>query len=149
MKRTWEAYRRVWPYLRPRWKLAVSSMILVFVAAGVSLLLPWPLALVFDSVLGNKPLPAILAPLGSLDRTTLLILLALAGLALTAGSGILAVVDDYVNTTLDQRIVLAFRGDLFEHAQSLSPAYHDARRTGGFAAQINLQSAGAGAVVVA
>jgi ATP-binding cassette subfamily B protein len=149
VKRVWHTFRRILPYLRPSWKLAVYSLIFTLLGAGVSLLLPWPLALIFDSVLGNKPLPAVLAPLGSLGRFELLALLALAGLGLTAALGIVGVLSDYVNSKLELSMVLDFRSDMFQHAQRLSLAYHDRRLTGMFSAQINLQAAGAGAIVVA
>ncbi len=150
MKKAWKTFRRVLPYLRSYWKLAVSSLIFTFLAAGFSLLLPWPLAITFDSVLGDQPLPDILAPFfGSMERITLLVLLALAGLGFVAGQGIIAVLNQYVQTKVEQRMVLDFRSDLFQHAQRLSLTYHDQRRTGGFAAQINLQAHGAGAIVVA
>src|SRR3712207_1346492 len=149
VKRVWHTFRRILPYLRSSWKLAAYSLIFTFVAAAVSLLLPWPLAIIFDSVLGNKPLPSVLAPLGSLGRFELLALLALAGLGLTAALGIVGVLSNYVNSKLELSMVLDFRSDMFQHAQRLSLAYHDRRLTGAFSAQINLQAAGAGAIIVA
>ena len=60
MKRNWATLRRILPYLRPYWKLAVFALVLTLLAALFSLLLPWPLALMFDSVLGDSPLPGAL-----------------------------------------------------------------------------------------
>src|SRR3712207_9381642 len=69
VKRSWWTLRRILPYLRPYWKLAILALLLTLLASLFSLLLPWPLAIMFDSVLGDRPLPAVLAPLfGSLDR---------------------------------------------------------------------------------
>jgi ATP-binding cassette subfamily B protein len=148
VRRAWKTFRRVLPYLRPYRTLAVLSIIFTFLTAGFSLLLPWPLALTFDSVLGDEPLPAVLPDfLSSVDRFTLLVLLALAGLGITAGEGILKVLNKYVSTKLDQRMVMDLRSDMFQHAQRLSLAFHDQRRTGVFAAQITLQAPGAGAIV--
>lgn len=149
MRRAWRTLRRVLPYLRAYWKLAVLSLALTVFGVGFALALPWPLALVFDSVLGSRPLPDVLSPLDSMGRYSLLVLLAVAGLALTAGQGIVDVVHDYVNTKVEQRMVLDLRSDMFEHAQRLSLAYHDERKMGIFAAQINMQASGAGAIVVA
>ena len=88
MKRNWETLRRILPYLRPYWKLALFALVLTLLAALFSLLLPWPLALMFDSVLGGKPLPAVLAPLfGSLGTMTLLVLLVVSSVVLTATQG--------------------------------------------------------------
>jgi ATP-binding cassette, subfamily B, bacterial len=149
MKRAWQTFRRILPYVRPYRKLAVFSLIFTFLAAGVSIALPWPLAIMFDSVLGNKPLPAILAPLSSLDRFTLLVLLALAILGLKAAEGMVDVLNNYVTTKLDENIVLDFRSDMFQHAHRLSPAYHDGRLGGGMSLQLTVRSQSAGAIIVA
>src|SRR5918992_113353 len=150
MKRNWETLRKILPYLRPYWKLALLVLVLTLLAALFSLLLPWPLAIMFDSVLGGRPLPAILAPLlGSLDRIALLVLLAVGAVILTAAQGVFGILEEYFSTKVEQHMVLEFRSDLFRHAQRLSFAYHDQRLTGNFIAQINLQASGAGALVVA
>jgi ATP-binding cassette, subfamily B, bacterial len=149
VKRAWKTFRSILPYVRPYRKLAVLSLILTFLAAGVAVALPWPLALTFDSVLGNKPLPAILAPLGSLDRFTLLVALALAILGLKASEGMVDVLNNYATTKLQEGIVLDLRSDMFQHAQRLSPAYHDTRRAGGFALLISMRATAAGAIIVA
>ena len=54
-----------------------------------------------------------------------------AGLLITAFGGGLTVVNEYLTTSIDQRMVLDFRSDLFQHAQRLSLAFHDDARTGG------------------
>ena len=94
MKRSWETLRRILPYLRPYWKLAILALLLTLLASFFSLLLPWPLAIMFDSVLGDRPLPEILVPLfGSLNKMTLLVLLAVGAVALTATQGVLGVLE--------------------------------------------------------
>ncbi len=54
------------------------------VATLTTLLAPWPLAILVDTLLGDKPLPSLLGPLDSLGRTQLLVLAASAGLFLAA-----------------------------------------------------------------
>ena len=150
MKRNWATLRRILPYLRPYWKLAILVLVLTLLAALFSLLLPWPLAIMFDTVLGGRPLPAVLAPLlGSLDGMALLVLLSIGAVTLTAAQGVFGILEQYFSTKVEQHMVLEFRSDLFRHAQRLSFAYHDQRLTGNFIAQINLQASGAGAIVVA
>src|SRR5438270_6916419 len=46
--------RRVWPYVRPHGKLAVGSFVLIGVGTVASLLTPWPLAIVVDSIGGKQ-----------------------------------------------------------------------------------------------
>jgi ATP-binding cassette, subfamily B, bacterial len=150
MKRNWETLRRILPYLRPYWKLAILVLVLTLLAALFSLLLPWPLAIMFDTVLGGRPLPGPLEPLfGSLGPIVLLILLSVSAVALTASQGVFGILEQYFSTKVEQHMILEFRSDLFRHAQRLSFAYHDQRLTGNFIAQINLQASGAGAIVVA
>jgi ATP-binding cassette, subfamily B, bacterial len=142
-------FPRVLPYLRPHKRLASASMAMVAAAATASLLQPWPLALLVDTVLGNKPVPSVLGFLEGVDEEVLLVGAVVAGLLVTALQSGLAVVDEYVNTKLDQSMVLDLRTDLFEHAQGLSLAYHDRKRTGELMYQINNQAAAVGHVTVA
>jgi ATP-binding cassette subfamily B protein len=79
----------------------------------------------------------------------LLVVAALAGLALTVVDNGINVVNNYVTTRLDQRMVLDFRSDLFEHAQRLSLTFHDQRRTGDFMARINYAAGSVGSITVA
>ena len=148
---TWGFFRdfpRLLPYLRPRRRLAAASLGLVAVASLTALLAPWPLAILIDTVLGDKPLPSLLAPLDALDPYVLLGLAVFSGLLITGLEHGLAVVDNYVNTKLDQGMVLDLRSDMFRHAQRMSLAYHDSRRTGGLMNQINYQASAAGAITV-
>jgi ATP-binding cassette, subfamily B, bacterial len=142
-------FPRVLPYLRPHRRLAFGSMGMVAASATAALLQPWPLAILIDTVLGNKPVPSLLGFLADVDKDVLLVVAVVAGLLVTAVQSGLAVVDDYVNTKLDQSMVLDLRTDLFEHAQRLSLTYHDRKRTGQLMYQINNQAAAVGQVTVA
>lgn len=141
---------RVLPYLRPYWRLATASVVLLVLASLFSLLTPWPLTILVDNVLGNEPLiPLLSVALGSADKTTLLIVVVIGGLLITFVSGGLDVLSNYVNTKLEQKIVLDFRSDLFRHAQSLSVAYADQVSTGRLMYGINFEAAAAGSVIMA
>jgi ATP-binding cassette subfamily B protein len=120
-------------YLRPYWKLAVISVIVICLSGLAALLVPWPIKILADNVLGNEPLPGFVArPLGSLSqsRYALLGLVIASSLAIALLSDLLSVVENYVNTKMDMGMVLDFRGDLFQHAQRLSLSFHDQRRSG-------------------
>ena len=136
---------RILPYLRPRKRLAAGSIGLVAGGALASLLAPWPLAILIDSVLGDKPLPGPLEALDGLGPYALLLLAVLGGLLITGFEHGLAVVDNYVNTKLDQSMVLDLRSDMFRHAQRLSLAFHDRTRTGQLMFAINNQASAIGA----
>jgi ATP-binding cassette, subfamily B, bacterial len=129
-------------YLRPYRALALASVGLVGLSSLIGLLAPWPLQILVDSVLGNHPLPPVLAPaLGRIadSRVQLLVCVVASGFAITVAINGLTVIDNYVNTRLHESIVLDFRSDLFRHAQRLSLAYHDRRRTGQMIFAINNQ----------
>lgn len=134
---------RIFSYLRPYWRLALASVALIVLGGVTGLLIPWPLALLIDNVLGAQPLPDwlawLVAPLAA-NRPALLGLAVVAGLLITLLQNALTVIDNYVNTKLEQRMALDFRSDLFQHAQRLSMAFHDRRRSGMLIYAINSQA---------
>ena len=121
------------PYLRPYWRPAAISAAALLLMTLISLLMPWPMAFLVDNVFGQQPLPPAIAnflgPLAA-NRTGLLLLVVGGQLALTLISNGLAVLHSYVSTKVDVGMTLDFRGELFQHAQRLSLAYHDQRRSG-------------------
>ena len=147
-----QCLRRAARYLLPYKALAAASGLLVLGSSIVGLLAPWPLQILVDCVLGSHPLPGALAVvLGPLtgSRATLLLLAVVAGFAITLVSNFLVVVDNYVNTKIHESIVLDFRSDLFQHAQRLSLAYHDQRRTGRMIFAINNQGSATAGILIA
>jgi ATP-binding cassette, subfamily B, bacterial len=144
-------FARVLRYLRPYSKLAVASAIPTVLAALAGLLAPWPLKILVDSVLGTHPLPPILARLfGALveDRFTLLVLAGGAGLGVALLENGLNVLNKYMQTRLEQNMILDFRSDLFQHAQRLSLAFHDQSRAGTLIFAINFQGQAAPGLVM-
>ncbi|HMB93251.1 MAG TPA: ABC transporter ATP-binding protein [Rhodothermales bacterium] len=143
---------RVFPYLRPYWKLAVLSIVFTILVAFVGLLAPWPLKIVIDHVLESQPLPDFLAPLlgwapdGSIK---LLIFAVVAGLLITFFQHGISVAISYINTRIEQGMVLDVRSALFQHTQRLSLAFHDRRRTGKLIFAINNQGGSAAGLIMA
>jgi ABC-type multidrug transport system fused ATPase/permease subunit len=141
-------FPRVLPYLRPHRRLAAGSLCMVLASSAMALLTPWPLAILIDTVLGNDPLPSLLGALQGLSTYELLALAVGAGLLVTGTEHGLAVIDNYVNTKLDQKMVLDLRSDMFRHAHRLSLAWHDRKKTGVLMYQINNQAAAVGSITV-
>ncbi len=131
---------RVLQYMKPYWRLAWVSGLLIVFGAAFSLLTPWPLAILFDYVLTQKPFPPFLAfflePVAD-NRGLLLVLVVAAGLLIAVLQNAATVLHTYVNTKIDQSMVLDFRSDMMQHAQRLSLAFHDQRRTGKIIFAIN------------
>lgn len=136
-------FRRVFWYLQPHRRLTAGSILVTVMASLAGLLAPWPLKILIDNVLGNEPLPPVVATTLdwlAQDRYLLLVLVVVAGPAVTLLQNGLHVLNEYVNTKLERAIVLDFRGDLFQHAQRLSLAFHDQRRSGHLIYAINFQA---------
>jgi ABC-type multidrug transport system fused ATPase/permease subunit len=143
---------RVLHYLRPYSKLACASVLITIASVVGSLLIPWPLQLLVDNVLGNQPAPALLSSYSGWsdqDRTALLAFVVVAGLFITLLVNLLNVLENYVNTKLKLSIGLDFRGELFQHAQRLSMTFHDHYRTGILIYMINYQSDAASGLIMA
>jgi ABC-type multidrug transport system fused ATPase/permease subunit len=138
----------VLPYLRPHRRLAGASLLMVVASSAMALLAPWPLAILIDTVLGSRPLPSLLGALDGLSRYELLAAAVIGGLVVTGLVHGLAVVDDYVNTKLDQSMVLDLRSEMFRHAHMLSLAWHDKKKTGLLMYQINNQASALGSITV-
>ena len=142
---------RVLPYVRPYWRLGASSVWLTIGAAAFGLLAPWPLKILVDNVIGQDPLPGTIASAlgepGS-HRFLLLGLTVVAGLVITIIGSAIHVLNSYVNTKLEQRIIADFRGDLFRHTERLSVAYRDQVSTGRLMYAINFEATAAGSLVL-
>ena len=154
MRKHWRLVWRVLPYLRPFRLLAVGSLVATIIGAVVALAEPWPLAFLVDSVLGRQgtdrsPVPHWVTGLAGHTQGRLILFAVLAGLAVALLINGGALLTDYVNTTLSQRMVLRFRSDLVENALRQSVAFHDARSMGDFIARINYESSSMGAIAVA
>ncbi len=142
---------RVFRYLKPYRRQAALSGVLIVLGGLIVLLAPWPLKIVVDHVLGEVPMPEWLARvLGPLKDNPLwlMVLAVLAGFLITLISNGLTVLDSFLNTNIEQRMVLDFRSEMFQHAQRLSLAFHDSRRSGMLIYAINFQGDAAARMVM-
>lgn len=107
----------------------------------VSLLVPWPMKLLIDNVLGDHPLPAILDIEYLVQNPYVMMFVVVgSGFLIVLVQSSLNVFREYVNTKLKLRITLNFRGELFRHAQRLSLAFHDKTYSGKIVYLLNNQS---------
>jgi ATP-binding cassette subfamily B protein len=133
---------RCFNYLRPYWPLAVLSFVLLLVASALSLAMPWPLKLLVDNVLNGNPVPPaldrFLGPLGE-TRVELLMVIVAAGFLIALLDSALKVATNYVNTRIEQHMVLDVRSDLFRHTQHMALSHHDQQRSAPVIFAINEQ----------
>lgn len=142
---------RVLHYLRPYWKLGICSVLIIVASGLVSLLAPWPLKILVDSVLGDLPPPSLVSRLtGAVAGNGMVVLgfVVAATLFVTLAANGLSVLENYVNTRIDLGMGLDFRGDLFQHAQRLSLAFHDQSRSGMLIYAVNFQADAAARLVM-
>jgi len=114
--------------------------------ALIGLLLTWPLMFLIENFLQNEPVPPTMAwllrPLAT-DPPKLQVLTVVAGFVLVLVLNALFVLDSYVNTKIDENMVLDFRRDLFRHAKCPSLSFRDQSRSGMLIKAINFQTADA------
>lgn len=149
MWRSWALLPRALGYLRPYRGSVIVALGLTGVLALAALAEPWPFALIVDGVLSRRDPPGWLRSLVGTGATELILVAVGASLVLTLTSGAVTIVNEYVTTRVNERMVLDLRSEMFQHAQRLSLAYHDDARTGFLMYQINNEADAVGAVAVA
>src|SRR5438477_6485131 len=123
-------YRRLWREARPYWPNLAGMFLLSLLATPIALLVPLPMKIIVDSVLGSHPLPRLvdtLLPPALHSKNALLALMVafLLGIALVSQLKELGV--SLLRTYTGEKLVLGFRTRLFCHVQRLSLAYHDSK----------------------
>ena len=122
---------------------------MVIFSALLGLAGPWPLAIVIDAILGRRHLPGPVRSLTSgLSLGAIIAVTVVAGLLLTVLAEALGVLDTYVNTKLNMRLVYDFRSAVYEHAQRLSLTFHDRMPAGQLMYRIGQQTGALGQIVV-
>ena len=124
-------YRRLLRQARPYWLHLAALFGIGLLASPLALLDPVPLKIVFDSVLGSKPLPSYLEPLlpSSVRGTPgAFLAIAIGLLLLVAALGqAQALANRFTQAYVGERLVLGFRTQLVQHAQRLSLSNHDSK----------------------
>ena len=126
-------FRRLLGEVRRYWLHLAGILVISLLATPLALLVPVPLKITVDSVLGSQPIPSflsVLLPGAALQSATaqlafavgLLIAIALLSQLQELGSALLS-------TYTGEKLVLDFRSRLFHHVQRLSLAYHDSTGT--------------------
>jgi len=148
MRQSFRHLPRLVPYARPHVRLLGLSAVLMVAAVIASIGAPWPLALLVDSALGHRQAPGWLEAVHVDTPARLVTVAVLSSVVLVLAASGLTVLDEYVNTRISQRMTLAYRSHLFQHALRLPLSYHDNTRRGGLMFVINQQSAAMGEITV-
>src|SRR5207237_4195112 len=121
-------YRRLlrdaWPY----WPHIAGIFLFSLLSTPIALLVPLPMKIVVDSVLGSHPLPHfvdVLLPPAMHSKSALLALIVALLVAIALVSQLKELGVSLLRTYTGEKLVLGFRTRLFCHVQRLSLAYHD------------------------
>src|SRR5690348_8207638 len=102
-------------------------------ATGAELLKPWPLKIILDHVILDKPLPRALRALGGFlvqGRMPLLLEASAAIVVIALAGGLFSYFQVFITSSIGYRMVYALRRELFTHLQTLSLAFHNTARSG-------------------
>jgi ATP-binding cassette subfamily B protein len=126
-------YLRLFRWARPYWTHLLGLFLLSLLATPLALLLPLPLKIALDSGLGSKPLPHWIrsfVPSGfSLSPSSALLFAVGLLIAVTILAQIQTLTLALLKTYTGEKVLLAFRSDLFWQMQRLSLSYHDVKGT--------------------
>jgi ATP-binding cassette subfamily B protein/subfamily B ATP-binding cassette protein MsbA len=115
-----------------RWSLLAASAAMIGFTL-TELVAPWPLKIIFDHILLDRPVPAALAGLGGLlghGKTTAVIVLSLLILLIAVFRGAFSYLHTFLSSRIGHELVYRLRGELFTHLQQLSLSFHARARTG-------------------
>jgi ATP-binding cassette subfamily B protein len=125
---------RLAQYAFGQWRGLSLVILLMLTGVALSALTPWPLKLIVDYVLTDKPLPESLQWTAAIPGTGtpagLLAWLASATVLLFFANRIVTVAYQYVQVGVGNRMVYDLGADLFDHVQRLSLRFHGQRKTG-------------------
>jgi len=111
----------------------IAILLISLLSTPLALLIPLPIKIAIDSVIGSKPLPDFLAILLSTNnapsKTSILVLAVGMLVIITLLSQLQALGNSLLSTYVGEELVLSFRGKLFRHVQRLSLSYHDLKGT--------------------
>lgn len=122
-------FKRLMGEARGYWPHIGTIFVISLLAAPLALLTPVPLKIAVDSVLGSQPVPgfidAVLPAAATRSDTAVLAVVAVMFVAIAVLTQIQDIGSNLLQTYTGEKLVLRFRGKLFQHIQRLSLAYHD------------------------
>ena len=129
MNETPKLWPHAWSLIRGQQRAALAGLVLTLFSIAASLLQPWPLKIIVDSILGSVPMPEFLAGFADNKSAALLVVCVALLLIQVVRGGLSAWGTTYlVHAGLKMTQELRFR--VYEHLQKLSLVFHDSRAVG-------------------
>jgi ATP-binding cassette, subfamily B, bacterial len=128
---------------RESWRLTIAAFCLIGVVA-TQVAAPWPIKIIIDNILFNKPLPPfmpLLADLVEINQSAAVAIVSIAIFALVLLRGLFSYSQIYVTSRIGYHIVHRLRLELFAHIQRLPLLFHKNTRTGELVSKINSDTA--------
>lgn len=129
---TWR--KRLASYARPHRASLALVVGLTLADAALNALKPWPLKLIVDSVLADKPFPAAVPWIAGFAQeasaSSLIAWLAAATVVLFLASWASRMARGYAQSGVANRMVYALGADVFDRLQRLSLSFHNDKRAG-------------------
>jgi ABC-type multidrug transport system fused ATPase/permease subunit len=120
----------VWPY--KKWMVIILVMMLL--ETVMSLAAPWPLKIIIDNVITDKPLPAWLSWMNNLlpgeHAIAIAGICAIALVLVTAIGGLAGYLNNYFTESVAQYMANDLRRRMYHHLQKLSLSYYDNHQVG-------------------
>jgi ATP-binding cassette subfamily B protein len=127
-----QLYRLLLRQARPCWALLGAQFVVSSLSTPIALLIPVPLKIVVDSVIGSHPLPRwldVLLPGATRSTTALTVAVCLLFVVISLLDQLQRLGASLLRTYTGERLTLDLRARLFRHVQRLSLSFHDMRGT--------------------
>jgi ATP-binding cassette, subfamily B, bacterial len=118
--------------LRPHRALLAIAAVAMAVQGVTELLEPWPLKIIFDYVLGSRPVPSWLEQWVTVsgDRLAVLDAAAVSVVFIAIVNAVSAYTDKYFSSTVGKRVGFDLRHRLYHHVQRMSLSFYEKQQTG-------------------
>ncbi len=131
-------------HLREVWGGILMAVFCISGYTAMELLAPWPIKVIFDHILLDKPLKGSGALLQSwlpANKTTALVLLSLSIVVIATFRGLFAYSQTFITARLGYQMVYKLRRELFLHLQKLSLSFHTRARSGELLTKVTTDTA--------
>jgi ATP-binding cassette subfamily B protein/subfamily B ATP-binding cassette protein MsbA len=140
-RHAWRRELKLLRYAKPHWQGFVGMTGAALFGVAANLARPWPLKLLIDNVIDDKPIPRWLGAVPGADsRHGLLVWIVVAEIVLFLASTFASMVTSYASLTLGQYMTWSLGGDLFRHLQRLSLLFHNKREAGDLIERVTTDS---------
>ena len=138
-------FRRLIPYVWPHRRGLAIVLITLVLGVGLDVLLPWPIKILVDNILGTQPLPEwashVLAFFpGAGHPSGMVAWLAIATVLIHLAHNVLAMISTTAFVSLGQRMVYDLGADLFLHLQRMSLRFHGKQQVGDLVARVTVDT---------